>query len=79
MLGVAGRSLGRAGLADFSTEQVRFLTYGRVIDTTRIAEQLGFHSQWSTVEAFEELMRGHGLTSLIPRGRESHDEARVVG
>ena len=79
MLGVAGRSLGRAGLADFSTEQVRFLTYGRVIDTTRIAERLGFHSRWSTVEAFEELMRGHGLTSLIPRGRESHDEARVVG
>ena len=79
MLGIAGRSLGRAGLADFSTEQVRFLTYGRVIDTTRIAEHLGFHARWSTVEAFEELRRGHGLTPLLPRFGEAPAPERVVG
>ena len=65
LLGIAGRSLGRAGLADFSAEQVRFLTYGRVIDTTRIAQDAGFTARWSTPETFVEFTRGHRLTPLM--------------
>lgn len=74
LLGVAGRSLGRAGLADFSSEQVRFLTYGRVIDTGRFTEDAGFVARWSTPEAFAEFVRGRGLTPLLPSFAAEQDE-----
>jgi len=63
LLGLAGRSLGRAGLADFSAEQVRFLTYGRAIDTTRAEQVLGFLPTYSTEAAFADFVAGHGLQS----------------
>jgi UDP-glucose 4-epimerase len=39
---------------DFSPEQVRFLQYGRVADTSAAAEQLGFIPKWSSRHAFED-------------------------
>lgn len=60
-LGLAGRGLGRAGFADFSTEQVRFLTYGRAIDTSRATRDLGFVPRYSTAEAFDDFVAGQGL------------------
>ena len=66
LLGLAGRSLGRAGLADFSSEQVRFLTYGRAIDTSRATRVLGVTPAHSTSEAFEDFLVGHGVRSMLP-------------
>lgn len=63
LLGLAGRGLGRAGLADFSAEQVRFLTYGRAIDTSRVARDLGFRPRYSTAEAFDDFVMGRDLRS----------------
>jgi UDP-glucose 4-epimerase len=39
---------------DFSPEQVRFLQYGRVADTSAAREQLGFTPKWSSLQAFED-------------------------
>jgi UDP-glucose 4-epimerase len=39
---------------DFSPEQVRFLQYGRVADTTAAREQLGFSPTWTSRHAFED-------------------------
>jgi UDP-glucose 4-epimerase len=39
---------------DFSPEQVGFLQYGRVADTTAAYEQLGFSPKWSSRHAFED-------------------------
>ena len=39
---------------DFSPEQVGFLQYGRVADTTAAREQLGFSPKWSSPHAFED-------------------------
>jgi UDP-glucose 4-epimerase len=39
---------------DFSPEQVRFLQYGRVADTSAAAGQLGFTPKWSSRHAFED-------------------------
>ena len=39
---------------DFSPEQVRFLQYGRVADTSAAVEQLGFTPKWSSLHAFED-------------------------
>ena len=47
LTGLAGQLLRRAGLPDFSPEQVRFLSYGRVMDTTRMREVLRFEPAYS--------------------------------
>ena len=50
------RQIGTIG-ADFSSEQIRFLTYGRVLDTTAARDTLGFACEYSTVEAFTDFAR----------------------
>jgi UDP-glucose 4-epimerase len=47
----------RARLVDFSPEQLRFLTYGRGVDTTRMREVLGFQPSRTTAEAFDDYAR----------------------
>ncbi|MDO8308500.1 MAG: NAD-dependent epimerase/dehydratase family protein [Actinomycetota bacterium] len=52
MFSTVGRSLGPAGLADFSPEAVRYLTYGRGLDTTAMRTVLGFEPAWTSDAAF---------------------------
>lgn len=49
-----GSAMRQARLADFSREQVAFLTYGRGVETLRMREVLGFHPSRTTEEAFAE-------------------------
>jgi len=56
-----GQAFRRAGLADFSPEQMRFLAFGRVLDTTRMRSVLGLEPRFTTREAFEDFVRGRGL------------------
>jgi UDP-glucose 4-epimerase len=56
-----GQVLRRTGVADFSSEQIRFLSYGRVVDTTRMREVLGFTPRYSTREAFDDFVARQGL------------------
>lgn len=66
LLGVVGRALAPTRLVDFSTEQVRFLTYGRAIDTERAYRDLGFRAKRTTAAAFDEFLAGHDLgTGLV--------------
>jgi UDP-glucose 4-epimerase len=52
---LAGRVAELVGrTVDFSPEQVRFLQYGRVADTSAAADQLGFLPKWSSLQAFED-------------------------
>ncbi|MCB0918907.1 MAG: NAD-dependent epimerase/dehydratase family protein [Actinobacteria bacterium] len=69
VVGVAGRAMISAGLADFSPEQVRFLTYGRGIDTTRMVEELGFRPEYSTREAFESFVEARDLNRVLSPDR----------
>lgn len=50
------RQVGTIG-ADFSAEQIRFLTHGRVLDTSAARDTLGFTCEYSTVQAFDDLAR----------------------
>ena len=61
MVSVVGRGFIRAGLADFSAEQVRFLTYGRGMDTSRMREVLQFEPTYSTVAAFDDFVASRNL------------------
>ncbi|WP_433169810.1 NAD-dependent epimerase/dehydratase family protein [Kribbella sp. CA-247076] len=55
----------RARLADFSPDQITFLTYGRAVDTTRMRTEFGFEPKYTTATAFDDFRAslGPGATS----------------
>ena len=68
----------RAGLADFSPEQMRLLTFGRVVDTERLRTQFPYTPKYSTAEAFSAFLAGRPITPVVPPERIRQVE-RVVG
>jgi UDP-glucose 4-epimerase len=50
-----GRSMSR-GLADFSPESVRYLTFGRALDTRAMRSRLGFEPMFTGEEAFMQFV-----------------------
>lgn len=56
-----------ARLVDFSPEQLRFLNFGRVLDTTRLRERFGFTPRWTTQQAFDDYVTGRGLRPVVDR------------
>ncbi len=59
--GTVGTLYGRAGLTDFSREQIRYLSFGRGLDTTRMRAHLGLEPRFTTREAFEDFVRSRRL------------------
>jgi UDP-glucose 4-epimerase len=54
-------------MADFSPEQLGFLTFGRGIDTSRMRHALGFEPEFTTAQAFADFA---GAIGLGPRAAE---------
>ncbi|GGU29706.1 NAD-dependent epimerase/dehydratase family protein [Lentzea flava] len=54
-----------ARLVDFSPDQMRFLNWGRVVDTTLLKKEFGFTPRWTTQQAFDDYVNGRGLKPLI--------------
>jgi UDP-glucose 4-epimerase len=75
----AADSLRRATrYTEVDREQLNYLSYGRVMDTTRMRTDLGYSPKWTTAEAFHDYVRGRGLTPIIdPRWVRSM-ESRAV-
>jgi UDP-glucose 4-epimerase len=66
---VVGSALGARGQADLSPEAVRYLTYGRALDTSAAQRTLGFHAHYSSTQAFASFART--LTDQpVPDGSE---------
>lgn len=63
-LGDAGRRF--AGLSGFSPELLRWLTYGRVVDTATLVRELAWRPKYGSEAAFAEFAQARGLTSRIP-------------
>ena len=62
----AADSLSKASMSsEVTREQIDYLSYGRVMDTTRMRTELGFEPKWTTMEAFDDFVRGRGLTPII--------------
>ena len=59
-VGRLGSVLKSARVADFSPEQLAFLTYGRGVDTTRMRTVLGYEPRFDTAAAFAD------FASLLP-------------
>jgi len=56
LVGPVGGFIRHTGLADFSREQVTFLSYGRALDTTRLREHFETSLQFSTMAAFDSFV-----------------------
>ncbi|HYQ65660.1 NAD-dependent epimerase/dehydratase family protein [Actinophytocola sp.] len=52
-----------AGRVDLSPGQARLLSYGRVIDTTRLKTTFGFTPKWTTAAAFDDYVHGRSATA----------------
>lgn len=64
---------------ELDREQLNYLSYGRVMDTTRMREDLGYSPKWTTVEAFDDYVRGRGLTPIVdPRWVRSMESRAVA-
>jgi UDP-glucose 4-epimerase len=61
-----GQFVRTAGILDFSPEQIRLLTHGRIVDTTQMRETLGFTPRYTTDEAFRDFARTRGPGLLPP-------------
>jgi len=53
-----GKTLARGAWADFSRDQVRYLTYGRVLDTSLLQAEVGFVPEYTSEEALGAFVRG---------------------
>lgn len=61
-----GSALRTVGVTDFSPEQIRLLTHGRVVRTNQMRETLGFEPKYTTAEAFSDFARSRGAGLLPP-------------
>jgi len=50
---------------EFNRDQIDYMSFGRVMDTTRMRTELGYLPKWTTMEAFDDYVRGRGLTPII--------------
>ena len=66
-VGRLGSVLRQARVADFSPEQLTFLTYGRGVDTTRMRQELGFEPRYTTASAFADF----GVSLGVPLRADS--------
>jgi UDP-glucose 4-epimerase len=64
---------------EVTREQLNYLSYGRVMDTTRMRVDLGYSPKWTTLEAFDDYFRGRNLTPIIdPRWVRSLESRAVA-
>jgi UDP-glucose 4-epimerase len=66
------------GLVDFSPDQMEFLYYGRVVDTTRLKKQFGYQPVFSTAQAFDSFLAGAGIAPVITRDAVGRVEATIT-
>jgi UDP-glucose 4-epimerase len=73
-------SLRRASrYTEINRERLSYLSFGRVMDTTRMRTGLGYSPKWTTVEAFEDYLRGRGVNPIIdPRWVRSMEHRAVT-
>jgi UDP-glucose 4-epimerase len=73
-----GSAVRKTRVADFSPEQVAFLTFGRGLDTTRMRTMLGFEPTFTTAQAFADFASSLNPGLLAPE-RVRATESALVG
>jgi UDP-glucose 4-epimerase len=78
VIGPASRVFRGTHLLDFSSEQMRFLNFGRVVDTAKLRAGFGFSPRWTTTQAFDDFVQGRQLRPLISAAQLGAVEQRVL-
>ena len=81
-VGVANSAIRRLGLADITPDQLQFLYYGRVVDTSRLTDVFGYTPVFTTDQAFDAFVTQAGIQPVISRAsvrRVEATSARVLG
>ncbi|MEV8530061.1 NAD-dependent epimerase/dehydratase family protein [Streptomyces sp. NPDC052000] len=73
-----GTALRTVGVTDFSPEQIRLLTHGRVVSTIQMRETLGYEPKYTTAETFADFARSRG-PGLLPPDSLARAVDRVAG
>ena len=73
-----GSAIRQSRVADFSPEQVAFLTFGRGLDTTRMRKVLGFEPTFTTAQSFADFASSLN-PGLLSAGRVRATETALVG
>jgi UDP-glucose 4-epimerase len=63
---------------ELDREQLNYVSYGRVMDTSRMRKELGYHPKWTTAEAFDDYVRGRGLTPIVDPRWVRSVESRAI-
>lgn len=66
-------------LPELGSEQLRFLHFGRVLDTRRLRERFGFAPRWTSRQAFDDFVSGRGLRPVLDPERLQEVERGLVG
>jgi UDP-glucose 4-epimerase len=61
-----GSAMRTLGMTDFSPEQIRLLTHGRVVATDQLRGTLGYEPKYTTAETFADFARSRGPGLLPP-------------
>jgi len=77
-VGPVSRIVRGARLVDFSPEQMSLRGFGRVVDTGRLRTQFGFTPRWTTMQAFDDFVRGRALRPVIAPARVESLERGVL-
>jgi UDP-glucose 4-epimerase len=75
---VVGGAIRRAGLLDFSREQLGFLEFGRVIDTTRLRTEFGYTPRYDTVTAFDDVVTNRGIRMRVQPAAVRRAEGAIL-
>src|SRR5581483_2498581 len=75
---IVGSLFRRAGLVDFSPEQMELLHFGRGIDTTRLQQDFGYVPAYTTLEAFDDFVAGRELKRYLDPERIAGVEQQVL-
>ena len=75
---MVGSVFRRAGLVDFSPEQMDFLQFGRGVDTTLLEDDFGYQPEYTTLAAFDDFVEGRDLTRYIDPERLAAVEQNVL-
>jgi len=73
-----GQLLRSSRLVDFSPEQIEFINFGRVLDTTLLRTEFGFTPRWTTAQAFDDYVRGRQLRPTIDPARVATAERGLL-
>lgn len=78
LVDVVARVIRRTRVLDVPTDQLRYLSYGRVADITRLRERFGYEPEHSTRETLEAFLTEQAITPLIDDARLRSLEGRTL-